>query len=70
MSQQGSSITNTRKRSHEDGHEIDVGNEIVKQIAYEKETLKANGPLILSNLVEIFKNFELRSRRMIKPLKS
>ena len=68
MSQQDSSSSNTRKRSHDDGHEIDVGNEIVEQTVCEKETPKANWPPILSNLTEAFKKFRLMES--IKPLKN
>ena len=75
MSWQGSSSKDARKRSHEDGHQIDVGIEIVKKIAYEKETAKENRPATVTNLAELLQKFHLttmgsRSRRMIKPLKS
>ena len=38
---------NTRKRSHEDGHEIDVDNESFKQMLHEKETLKGKLFLVI-----------------------
>ena len=72
MSQEGRNCTNSRKRGCEEGHEIDVGDEIVKQIVYEKETPKANGPPILSNLAEAFKKFwliESKNDQIIKKLK-
>ena len=72
MSQEGRNCTNSRKRGREEGHETDVGDEIVKQIVYEKETPKANGPPILSNLAEAFKKFwliELKNDQTIKKLK-
>ena len=38
--QQCSCSNNSRKWGHEDEHEIDVGNEIVKQFVYEMETVE------------------------------
>ena len=72
MSQEGRNCTNSQKRGREEGHETDVCDETVNQIVYEKETPKANGPPILSNLAEVFKKFwliESKNHQTIKKLK-
>ena len=67
MRQHGSSSSRSPKWNHEDGNEIVIGNETLKQIFYEKQTL-GNGPPILSNLAGRLKNFGPRVLGMIKPL--
>ena len=57
-------------KSQEDGNEIVIGNERLKQIVYEKQTPKGSGSPILSNLAGLLKTFGQKVLRIIKPLES